>query len=214
MSEGEHRNGCLTNSRAAKPRLLRLHAVDRFVLKPLCRKACRWLWVVRCRSSAQRLSSIHAYSVFRGALGVFACCSAGVDFVPITPRMPACRDTHGFTATSQPGTPHHEAYVPTQQPPPQAQARLPRSHAHPRGPLAAEAPAHQGPPQALCLECGSSSLSGQDLVSDPSTARGYGDGPAGSQFYRPEDIAQNRRWVSLPTREWATLSNATGQSVG
>ncbi len=175
---------------------------------------CRRSAVAGRRLALRILPPKQAYSVFREALGVFACCPSSVDFVPIAPRMPAFRDTHGFTATSQPGTPHYEAYVSTQQPPPQTQARLPRPHAHPRGPFAIEAPAHQGSPQAVCLECGNSSRSDRDPVSDPSTARGYEDGQAGSRFCKPKVTARHLKLVSLLARVSVTLCSETGRSVG
>jgi ribonuclease P protein component len=44
-----------------------------------------------------------------------------------------------------------EAHVPTQQPTPQQEARVPPSHEHPRGASAAEEPANEGPLPALRL---------------------------------------------------------------
>lgn len=135
-------------------------------------------------------------------------------FRQIFPRMPAFCISRNATRPPQLGIPHHEAYVSTQQPPPQAQARLPWSHANPPRARADQASPHQGPPQPLSLRCAPSSRSGRGLDSEISTAARQDGGSVGSRFSRPEARKGHRRSVSLQVRASEMLFNATGRSAG
>lgn len=100
MSEGEHRNGGCGNSRAANSRLQGAAPAALRSSEPLQYKGFRGHPVPGLLSPLPRLPSNRPYSVFREAVGVFACWMCSVDFDRIAPRMHAFRDPHGFTATS------------------------------------------------------------------------------------------------------------------
>lgn len=89
--------------------------------------------------------------MFRDPFVVFAGCPERVvcgSSVLECPRSVTCAEP---TSTPQQGHPHHEAYVSAEQPPPQAQARIPWSHAHPRRPSHPPASPCKGTHEALSL---------------------------------------------------------------
>ena len=90
-------------------------------------------------------------SVFRDPFVVFAGCFGRGDCS--TPSLECLRSVTCAerTSTPQQGHPHHEAYVSAEQPPPQAQTRVPWPHAHPRRPCHSPASPCKGTLKALSL---------------------------------------------------------------